>query len=131
MNKFKVRNAEIRDWNSIESIHDGSFPFPRLTDDRYIIQKSVLNEDKLIGFTCTILTTETILMLDPKLNSFGKAKAIKALHEELEKELIAKKLPETIMFLTKEESSTLKILQKLGHEEVKGKPVVWQGKRRK
>jgi hypothetical protein len=56
----------------------------------YCIQKALLNHNQFVGAALLKLTSEAVLILDPKLNSITKAALIQEAFVEIKREAINK-----------------------------------------
>src|SRR5271157_1872007 len=76
-----ITNVTDLDKVELERIHDGSFPFPDLTDT--IAKECVIDNGILVGMGIVRLTTEGILIIDRTLTTPTKVRAIRRLIEDL------------------------------------------------
>lgn len=109
----------------IESIPRYDFPLPEINDSSYIVQKAILSEDEVVGAIFARLTSELILILDPKLSNFTRARLWKESTESITFELLKRGIKSTHLFITPEtDEHYVKILQeKLGFVRATGIPM--------
>jgi hypothetical protein len=120
-----IRNLELKDLLKIEKLHHNDFPLPDINDNSYIIQKTLLNDKEIIGACFARLTSELVLILDPNLSSYQRAKAWKEVAGTMIQELIKKGIRSTHVFVTPESDNKYVHLleQKLGFTRATGIPM--------
>jgi hypothetical protein len=106
---MEIRNLNLYDLVLLEK--DAKFPLPNLSSNLYVIRKSLLLNDKLIGSFWTKLTSETSLILCPEVSNLTKARAIREVFQSLYCELQKLGLDDSHLFIQNDEEY-VKLLKK-------------------
>ena len=123
-----IRNLEVQDLMSIEKLHQGNFPLPEVNDPSYIIQKTLITDSKVVGACFARLTSELILILDPNLSKFSRARLYREVAGDMMCELFKRNIKTTHAFVTPETDwKSAKILEDhLGFVHATGIPMYFE-----
>lgn len=113
-----IRDLERSDIERLRAMHDDAFPFPDLSNPRYLIQKAIDVEGELIGSGIVRLTSEAILILDKTTPRVTRVKATQAIVNSLMRTAKLKGLDECHAFVR--EPNIERLLKTLGFENSKG-----------
>jgi hypothetical protein len=91
------------------------FPEPDISNPLYIAKKTIVENGQVIGGCLLKLTSEGILILDPKLPDITKARAIKEVIKGLDE---VNKLDDCHVFV--KDQRFKKLLERLGFMDCKG-----------
>lgn len=98
--------------NELYRIHDGSFPFPDLSDNTYILKKVVISDGQLVGCGLVRITSECTLMLDKSASLKRRVIATQELQNNMINELKKKGIKDVHAFMTDEK--VFQLVQHLG-----------------
>jgi len=97
-----IRNLLVSDLMKIESMHHNDFPLPEINDPSYIVQRALVSNEEVIGAAFARLTSELVLILDPKLSQFSKAKIWREVVGDMMRELLRQNIRSAHIFVTPE-----------------------------
>jgi hypothetical protein len=120
-----VSDLKISDLVKIERIHHNDFPLPEINDPSYIIKKTLLKDNEVVGAAFARLTSELVLIIDPKLNDFTRAKLWIETAGEMFRDLLRRNIKSTHVFVTPEsDEKYVELLEKkLGFVRATGIPL--------
>ena len=122
-----LKDLEIADLAKIESIHniEKRFPLPDLTDQTYIIKKTIFHDDDVVGAAFGRISSEISLILNPNLLEITRAKLWKQVTEEIIFEILQNGINNIHAFLLPEnDENHAKALEKyFGFQRATGIPM--------
>jgi hypothetical protein len=120
-----VNDLEIADLLKIEKLHHRDFPLPEINDPSYIIKKALLKDNQVVGASFARLTSELILILDPSLSDFSRARLWIESAGEMFRDLLRHNIKSTHVFITPENDERYAQLleRKLGFVRATGIPL--------
>lgn len=111
------------DEESIQSIHDSSFPLPQISNPAYVIKKLCIDNGELIGVGLVKIMAEGVLILDSEQPTITRAKAAQAIIEHLKEDAKLAGLSECHIFV--KDPKVQEFLRHLGFQDCQGgKPMV-------
>ena len=99
-------------------IHDGSFPFPDLSNPLYVSKKTVIDNGSIVAVGLARLTTEGILFTNPDMPLVSRARASKAVMDSLREDLRKQGIDECHVFV--KDSKVQKFMEHFGFTLCKG-----------
>jgi hypothetical protein len=118
---MEIRDLSLRDLISLEK--NATFPLQDPFGKLFIIRKSIIQDDELIGSFLVKLTTESMLVFnDP--SPITRAKALKLMYDYICKELVKLGFDDNHVFLNNLEQYGELLKKHFGFEDVIGKPLV-------
>src|SRR5437667_9101996 len=99
-------------------IHDGSFPFPNLSNPSYIVQRTAIDNGNIVAHVIVKLTAEGILITDQSLPLVTRARCARELMNSAERPLKARNLDDCHVFC--KDSHVIDFLTHYGFERCKG-----------
>lgn len=124
-----TKHFEIRDMTDVELVKEfpRDFPFPDLESLLYFSRKEVVDENgRVIAAAFLRLTSEAILIQAPELPRAARAKILKALVVEMDKDLKAFGLDDVHVFISEPEveKTVTYYTKRLGFVKVSGVPLM-------
>lgn len=95
-----IRDLQISDLMRIEQIHHNDFPLPEINDPSYIVQKTLIKDEKVVGACFARLTSELVLIMDERLSKFSRARLYKEVIRTMTCELFKRNIRTTHVFIT-------------------------------
>lgn len=117
-----IRDLKLEDLLQIERSHCYSFPLPDINDPSYTVQKTILNGDSVVGAIFGRVTSESILVLDPRLNKITKTRLWQDAVRTIAESLISKGIKSTHIFVNEEDYAKL-LIEHLGFVRATGIPL--------
>lgn len=111
----------------LKEIHSRSFEFPDTDSPLYVIQRPIYDENmNLVGGYFLHLTSEISLILDGNLKNITKAKIIKDLIPEIEKDCFNFGIEDTHVFVKNDEDYAEILVKHCGFKYATGIPLYRQ-----
>lgn len=122
---MEIRDIELRDLVLLEK--HATFPMKNFYDQLYIMKKSVIKDEKLIGSFFVKLTTESMLIFNESC-PLTRARALKMMFDYILKEHLKLGFDDSHIFLNNLDNYGELLKKHFGFEDVIGKPLVFRKK---